>query len=224
MSLADHQGRRVLVAGATGLVGRELLAALAQDPAVGEVLALVRRPVAPEAIPERVRQVLVDYDALERHVARHPADQVACALGTTMRQAGSERAFRKVDLDYPLALARAARAAGARHFLLVSAIGADPRARTLYSRVKGELEEGLRALGFPALTIARPSLLDGAREEDRPLERWASRLAFLAPSAWKPVHGRQVARALARAAREDRPGVQVLENRALRAESRDALA
>jgi uncharacterized protein YbjT (DUF2867 family) len=219
----SRRTRRVLLAGATGLVGRELLALLLGDPGVQDVTALVRRPLPPrprDAGTVPLREAIVDFAALERDPSLFAVDQVFCALGTTIRQAGSQAAFRRVDYEYPIRLATLARAAGARHFLLVSALGADARSRVFYNRVKGELEDAVRALAFPALTIARPSLLEGARDEFRLGEVVAARLSFVLPARWKPVHVRQVARALTEAATHDAEGERVLENRALRAFAR----
>lgn len=209
-----------LLAGATGLVGQALLRQLARDPHVGAIKALVRRP--PQGIDAaRVQACMADFDRLAEQAAAHPdwftADWVFCALGTTIKKAGSQEAFRRVDHDYPLALAKLARAQGARHFLLVSALGADARSRVFYSRVKGELEQALRALGFESLTIAQPSFLDGPRQEFRLGERLALPLARLVPGAWKPVHVDHVAAALIAAAHRGAPGAQVLSNKALRA-------
>jgi len=153
---------------------------------------------------------------LEEHSDWFEVDWVFCALGTTMRQAGSQDAFRRVDFDYPLSVARTARAAGARHFLLVSAAGADAHSKVFYNRVKGELEEAVRQLGYPSFTIARPSLLLGERSPPRVGEEFAKRLAWLFPPKWKPVQASQVASALLRSAQADEPGVKVLDNTALR--------
>ena len=152
-----------LVAGATGLVGRECLRLLAEDANVEEVRALVRKPLSAETQALGIRECRVDFDRLEEHADWFEVDWVFCALGTTMRQAGSQDAFRRVDFDYPLSVARTARAAGARHFLLVSAVGADDRSRVFYNRVKGELENAVSHFGYPSLTIARPSLRLGER-------------------------------------------------------------
>jgi uncharacterized protein YbjT (DUF2867 family) len=204
-------GRRVLLAGATGLVGRECLALLAADPSVSAVTALVRRPPADRTgHGNKVRFEQVDFDRLEARRELFAVDQALCALGTTIRQAGTREAFRRVDLDYPLAVARLAREQGARHFLLVSALGASARSRVFYSRVKGKLEEAIMALGYPALTIVRPSLLLGDRDEFRLGEEIAKRLAWMAPAAYKPVPARDVAAALVDAARADRPGRRII--------------
>jgi len=209
--------RCVLLAGATGLVGRESLTLLAADPDVSTVVALVRRPPDAATVHHRkLRFEQVDYDKLGLQPRRLQADQVVCALGTTIRKAGSREAFRRVDFDYPLALARLARQQGARHFLLVSALGASSRSRVFYSRVKGELEEAIASLGYPSFTIVRPSLLLGDRDEFRLGEEVGKRLAWLTPAALKPVPARDVAAALVAAAREDRPGRRVIESAEIR--------
>jgi uncharacterized protein YbjT (DUF2867 family) len=204
-----------VVAGATGLVGRALVRQLAADPWWGEVRALVRRVPRPELEAPRIVTVEVDYTRLEPPPPWAAADQVFCALGTTLRQAGSEAAFREVDFDYPLALARAALARDTRHFLLVSAVGASPASRVFYNRVKGEVEAAISMLGFRSVTIARPSLLLGDRGEFRPMEQAGKVLGLFAPPRWKPVAAEGVARALVEAARRDLPGVHILENRDL---------
>jgi uncharacterized protein YbjT (DUF2867 family) len=210
--------RTALVAGASGLVGRECLRRLSADEAVREVRALVRRalPQALSALP-RVRECRTELDRTAEHAEWFAADWVFCALGTTIKKAGTREAFRRVDFDYPLAVARLARERGAAHFLLVSARGADPRSSFFYNRVKGELEEAVKALGYPSLTIARPSLLLGERDEFRLGEELAKPLGWLLPPSSRPVHAAQVAAALVRAAHESRPGVRIIGNAELRA-------
>ena len=205
-----------LVAGATGLVGQELVRQLAADRTWAEVRALMRR--APHSGPSGLPVVWlqVDYSRLEPAPAWAEADHVFCALGSTMRQAGSAAAFRQVDVEYPLALARAALSRGAHHFLLVSAVGAAPTSRFLYNRVKGEIEAAITSLGFRSVTIARPSLLLGSRREPRLGEQLGKVLGILAPPRWRPVPAARVARALVLAAKRDAPGVHILENRDLR--------
>lgn len=209
--------RTVLLAGATGLVGRELLDLLSRDDAFARVTAIVRRPLAPAPAAGRVAAPVVDFDQLERHADLFAVEQVFCALGTTAGAAGARAAFRRVDLEYPLRIAQLARERGARHYLLVSALGANPRSGIFYYQMKGEVEETIGALGFRSFTIARPSILLGERAEFRPGEQVAKALAFLVPSRFKPVHVRQVAAALVQAAREDAPGQRVLTNAELRA-------
>ena len=211
-----------LVAGATGLVGRELVRQLVADGGWREVRALVRRPLPPAMSHSRVVAVTVDYAGLEPAPEWAAADHVFCALGTTMRQAGSAEAFRRVDLEYPVALARAALARGARHFLLVSAVGAARGSRVFYNRVKGEVEDAITALGFGSVTIARPSLLLGSRSESRPGEQVGRIVGLVAPPRWRPVPAARVARALLEAAKHARRGVRYLENPELRAAAEPA--
>lgn len=206
-----------IVAGATGLVGQALMRQLAAEKTWREVRALVRAALPPDLSGPTVAAIQPDYARLEPPPLWAAADHVFCALGTTMRQAGSAAAFRRVDFDYPVALARAARARGARHFLLVSALGADPASRVFYNRVKGEVEAAIMTLGFRSVTIARPSLLLGRRTEPRLAEQLGKALGVLAPPRWRPVPASRVARALVDAAKRDAPGVRILENRELRA-------
>lgn len=198
-----------LLAGASGLVGRALAAAW---PGPGTLHLLVRRPQA-AAPGQRVH--LVDFGRLP---PLPPAGSAFCCLGTTIRVAGSPAAFRAVDFDAVLAFARAARSAGVQRLALVSSLGADPHARSLYPRVKGEAEQALARLGFGSLVIARPSLLAGDRhalgQPRRPAEalalRLAAPLAGWLPIGWRPIDAATLARALLRALAEARPGVQVL--------------
>jgi uncharacterized protein YbjT (DUF2867 family) len=205
-----------LLAGATGLVGRECLLLLAADETVTQVRALARRALPAQGPDSRVSELRTDFEDLDAHPQWFKAGWVFCALGTTIKKAGSRKAFRRVDFDYPLAIAKAARAQGASHFLLVSAMGANARSPIFYNRVKGELEDAVRELGFPSLTIARPSLLLGDRQERRPGEEVAKRLGWLFPARSRPVQASQVALALVRAAHEDRRGARLLENPELR--------
>ncbi len=206
-----------IVAGATGLVGQALVRQLAAESTWREVRALVRHGLPSDLLGPTVVSVPVDYTRLDPPPLWAAADHVFCALGTTMRQAGSAAAFRRVDFDYPVALARAAQARGARHFLLVTAAGAAPSSRVFYNRVKGEVEAAIAALGFRSVTIARPSLLLGQRAEPRLAEQLGKVLGVLAPPRWRPVLATRVARALVDASKRDLPGIQILENRDLRA-------
>ncbi|HET8747188.1 MAG TPA: NAD(P)H-binding protein [Ramlibacter sp.] len=204
--------RRVLLAGATGLVGRELLRGLLADDTVAAVHALVRRP--PGVQHPRLTVHTVDFAALP---PLPTLDEAYLALGTTIKAAGSEAAFRAVDFDANLAAACAAQVAGARRIGLVSAMGADARSRIFYSRVKGELEEALAGLGFEGLVIARPSLLVGDRAALGQPERRGEKIGEqvgrwlkpLVPANYRPITAAQVAGALLRAVPTAR-GQQVL--------------
>jgi uncharacterized protein YbjT (DUF2867 family) len=215
--------RSVALFGATGLVGGECLKLLAADPAVERVVVPTRRPLPPPLLgdvePGRIDERVIDFDDLEAHADVIAVDQIICALGTTIRQAGSKERFRQVDLGYPAEIARLGVAAGARHFLLVSAVGANPRSRIFYSRVKGELEEAVAALPYRSTTIVRPSLLLGDRAEFRLGEELAKRLSFLTPGRYKPVAAAAVAAALVDAARRDRPGHRIIESREIGAQA-----
>jgi uncharacterized protein YbjT (DUF2867 family) len=209
-------GRRVLLVGATGVVGKECLRQLAADAGVSRVIALVRRPIPDAPASPNVDVQVVDFATIESRPELFAVDQVVCALGTTIKVAGSQAAFRAVDYELPYRVATLARAQGARHYLLVSALGAAKDSSVFYNRVKGELEADLDALGFRSLTIARPSLLLGDRAEFRLGERLTQPFGFLVPSKWKPVHARQVAAALVKAAATDLAGRRVMENIELR--------
>lgn len=203
--------RSILLAGATGLVGRECLALLLDDPAFDRVVTVTRRPLLPHHLSSKLEAHVVDFDADDLRPLL-AVDAIICALGTTMRSAGSEAAFRRVDFDYPLALARLGLEQGASHFLLVSALGANPRSRVFYNRVKGELEQRILALPFRAITIVRPSLLLGERAEFRLGEEVAKRFAFVLPRRYAPVPARAVATVLVNAARENAPGHRIIES------------
>jgi uncharacterized protein YbjT (DUF2867 family) len=197
--------KSALLAGATGLVGRECLTALLAETALSRVTVLVRNPMTSPPPSDRLVVRAVDFEHLDRESSTFAVDQVYCCLGTTMRKAGSQAAFRRVDYDYALQIARLGLAGGARHFLLVSALGADANSRVFYNRVKGELEQAVGRLGYRSVTIVRPSLLLGERHERRLGEEIAKRFSAFAPASWRPVHAKQVAAALVRAAREDKP-------------------
>jgi uncharacterized protein YbjT (DUF2867 family) len=209
--------RHAVLAGATGLVGSELLRLLAWEDDYARVFAPARRALPLEH--PRIETRPARFDALDDALAgvQRGAD-VFCCLGTTIRTAGSREAFRAVDHGMVLALARWAKRHRARRFLLVSALGADPRSRVFYNRTKGEAERDVRAEGPPSVVVLRPSLLDGDRRERRLGEalslRLARPLAGVIPAAWRPVHARDVASAMLDAARADDPP-PVLESAAL---------
>jgi uncharacterized protein YbjT (DUF2867 family) len=178
--------RTALVAGATGLVGAALLRRLAVHAGYGEVRVLGRRP--PPGLPAKARFIATDFSDLAAHAAALAVDDVFCCLGTTIRAAGSQAAFERVDYHMVVDLARAAREAGAKRFLVVSAVGASERAAAFYSRVKGRMEQAVRALPFEAVHIVRPSLLLGERAERRPAEKLGQVVApWLAPLLRGPL-------------------------------------
>ncbi len=208
--------RGALLAGATGLVGHALLARLVDDPDYTRVVALARRPL--DLRHPRLVVTVVPFDRLDA-VALPSIDDVFCCLGTTIKAAGSQAAFRKVDHDYPLKIAELGLAAGASQLLLVSAMGADPNSRVFYSRVKGELEDAAAKLGFRTVIALRPSLLAGERAEFRAGERTAlallAPLRFLVPAAYRPVDATAVAAAMHALAKRQLAGRHVVRSDAI---------
>jgi uncharacterized protein YbjT (DUF2867 family) len=206
-------GLTAILAGATGLVGGECLERLLDSKRYSRVIVVTRRELADAARRDKLRQLIVDFDRLGEVSARLRGDHVFCALGTTIRKAGSQARFRAVDLEYPLRLAQLALEQGARHFSVVSALGASRTSPFFYSRVKGEMEQGLRQMGWPSLAILRPSVIAGERAESRPLERVGEQLLRLAPATWRPVAAGDIAAAMVATALREPPGVTVIESR-----------
>ena len=209
--------RSVLLAGATGLVGRECLRLLLPNETFDRIVVLSRRRLEPDVRSPKLETHVFDFDQLAMHADLFEVDSIICALGTTIKQAGSQEEFRRVDYEYALTIARLGRARGARHFLLVSSLGAKAQSRVFYNRVKGELEDAVRALGYPNVTILRPSLLLGPRADFRVGEAIAKRATKLVrpllPTKLKPVAARAVAAALVdAAATTEKRGVKILES------------
>ena len=180
------------------------------------MVAVVRRPLG--LAGGRWTEVVADFGRLDGVAVPH-VRTAFCALGTTIAKAGSEVAFRAVDVDAVVAFARLARRAGAKRFLLVSALGADPRSNVFYNRTKGEAEVAVKAIGFDGVALFRPSLLVGERAESRPVERAAIVVsglfswAMAGPLArWKPVPADAVAAAMVAVAREPLTCTRIVEN------------
>ena len=208
--------KTALLAGATGLIGSQLLPLLLASERYDKVIVVGRKSV-PTIHPKLV-QVITELDKLEDARLKLIADDVYCCLGTTMARAGSQTAFFKVDFSYVVQLAALAAGNFAAQFLVVSSMGADAESRVYYSRVKGEMEAAVRQAPFRAVHIFRPSLLLGERAAPRLGERLgAVVLGALRPllrgplRKYRPVAGAAVAAAMLRAAREDGSGVQVHE-------------
>ena len=202
-----------ILAGATGLVGGECLRRLLASPRYERVIVVTRRKLTDVPAERKLRQVVTEFENLGEMRERLRGDHVYCALGTTIRKAGSQERFRAVDYEYPLRLAQLTRKNGVRHFSIVSALGASRSSPFFYSRVKGETEEGLQQLGWPSLAIVRPSVIAGDRAEARPLERLSAHLLQFAPATWRPVPAGDIAAAMIVMALRERPGVTVLESR-----------
>jgi uncharacterized protein YbjT (DUF2867 family) len=215
--------RTALLAGATGLVGRELLALLLASQHYRSVHVLLRR--TPPDIEASAKLEIHQVDFARLPAAFPKVDDVFIALGTMIKIAGSEAAFRQVDFDFVVNIARAARAAGSKRLAVVSALGADPTSRIFYNRVKGEMEIAVMQIGYESVMIAQPSLLLGDRaalgQPPRGAEIWAARL--LAPLGWimpksvRPIPARAVASALLEAILDGKPGVRVLKSGAMQA-------
>jgi uncharacterized protein YbjT (DUF2867 family) len=210
-------GLIVSIVGATGLVGNALLGQLCGDAGFDAVHAVTRRPLAgtPVASNAKVSQYVVDFNRLVT-IEWPRCDVLLCCLGTTIKTAGSQAAFRKVDFDYVVESARAARKAGAKRLMVVSAMGANQHASVFYNRVKGEMEAAVASLGFEAVVIFRPSLLTGERIESRPAERLAQSMLkvgnLFLPKKYKSVPAQAVARAMVAAAKENQRGVSIVES------------
>ncbi|WOB06840.1 NAD(P)H-binding protein [Piscinibacter gummiphilus] len=217
MSTSPPPLRRALIAGATGLVGRELLPLLLASQRYAQVQVLLRRPTADLPHDPRLAVQVVDFQSLP---SLPPVDDVFIALGTTIKVAGSQAAFRAVDFDAVVHTAQAACSAGASRLGVVSALGANASSGVFYNRVKGEMEAAVSALGFESVVIVQPSLLVGDRERlgqpVRPGEVWGARLLGWLPRSVRPIAARQVAEALLREVARGEPGVRRLRSGELR--------
>lgn len=206
----------LLIAGATGLVGGITLDKALADGRIARVTAPSRSALPPHP---KLANPIVDFEALPANAEWWRCDAVICALGTTRAKAGSAEAFIRVDHDYPLAIARAAKAHGAQAFALVSAIGADSGSRLLYNRTKGEVEASIAALNYPSYTIVRPGLIGGDREEFRAAERVSEAIlrvfAPVLPRGWRISPAEHIGDALIEAALAARPGRNVVSAAAL---------
>jgi uncharacterized protein YbjT (DUF2867 family) len=210
----------VVIAGATGLVGKEVLNRCLEHTDIAVVRTVGRSPVMVQH--PKLEAFLVDFEAPGAFEGLPSPDVVFCCLGTTMAKAGSREAFRRVDFDYVLALARWARAAGCPAFHLISAIGADAASPVFYSRVKGEVDRDVLALGFEETVVYRPSLLLGARQDRRVAEAVAQRaMPFFRPmfrgplAPYRPIGAGQLASTMVQRALLRQKGAVVLAGDAL---------
>lgn len=204
--------RIALLAGATGLVGGHLLETLLDAPDYSRVFALTRRPFGREH--PKLANRIVNFERMATQLKGLAAQDAFCCIGTTIREAGSEQAFRAADVDAVTLFAQVARAAGATRFVVVSSVGADPRSGKFYLRTKGEMEEAVTALGFQSLEIMQPSLLLGSRKQLRPLEFMGTVFAPLvnplltgSREVYRAIPAQVVARAMLGAARRGGRGI-----------------
>lgn len=206
--------KTALVMGASGLVGNELVKVLIQKHQYEKIHLMVRRPIQ---ITDSVCEYhLVDFDHLEDFSEWFHVTDVYCCLGTTIKKAKSQEAFRKVDYTYPLEAGKLAAKAGVENFLLISAMGANAKSKIFYNHVKGEIEESLTKMGLNSLHIFRPSLLLGEREEFRLGERIASKASgflntiMIGPlRSYKAISAKNVAIAMAEVAASGKKGVHI---------------
>jgi uncharacterized protein YbjT (DUF2867 family) len=213
----EHTAKTALLLGATGLVGGHLLRQLLDSPYYERVIALSRRPL--DVQHPKLQQEIIDFDHPDP--SKIKGDDLFCALGTTLKKAGSKEAQYKIDCLYPFEIGKIARQNGVRQYLLVSSVGADPHASGFYLKTKGELEEMIRGLEFGHFVAARPSFLLGDRQEFRLGEKiavvLAKTLALLIPARYRGIQAEKVARALIHFANDGNAGEQFVESERLQA-------
>ncbi len=206
--------KTALVVGATGAVGRELAQQLCAHPAYEKVMAWTRRPLDVQC--DKLQTQQIDFERIAELPAA-PVDEVFCALGSTIKQAGSQEAFWRVDVDYPVALAQWAKKAGAGTFVLVSAPGANAASSNFYLRAKGAAQDGVRAVGFARLLIVHPPLIDAERAQRRAGERAAIFVLRLLPRfvlpRYQPMTPAEIAAATLRATQDAAAGERIIEPR-----------
>lgn len=210
--------KTAVVAGATGLVGSQLVKQLAASSIYDRVVVLTRRPIDIDLPGCEVR--LTDFDHPDAAWDNILSADIFCCLGTTIKKAKTKEAFRKIDYQYPLELARLGKRHGSSRYFLISALGADAGSRVFYNQVKGETEQAICTIGFDAVHIFRPSLLMGDRKEVRSGEEAAkvffTWMGFLIPKRYKGIHAETVAGAMVRAARSDVRGMVIHESAEMR--------
>jgi uncharacterized protein YbjT (DUF2867 family) len=209
--------KTALVAGSSGLIGSQLLNLLLEDSRYGKIIAISRKPI--ELAHPKLENVVLEFDQLKQHSQALKSDHIFCCLGTTINKVKTKEAFRKVDFDYPLDLARIGKEQGAEKYLLVSALGANKNSSLFYNQVKGEVEEAITKIGIPTLHIFRPSLLVGPRSEQRSGEeaaKWVYKIfGFMIPNKYMAIESIKVARAMINVAQENVKGVLIQESKEL---------
>ncbi len=205
-----------LIIGGTGLVGSHLLRLIAEDPYYQSITVLARRNFP---VPSKVKLEIVNFDRLSASASMMQADHVFCCIGTTIKTAGSQEAFRKVDFDIAVTSAKLALQNGATKYLVVSALGANKNSSIFYSRVKGEMEEAIQSMPYREIWIFHPSILTGKRKEFRPGEAIGRAMGvIISPflmgplKKYKPVNAERVARAMLYCAKESKPGIHFIES------------
>ena len=205
--------KTALIAGATGLIGQQLLQLLIESPLYEKVIAITRQDLP---VHTKLVQVKMEFGNITEKSGVLKADDVFCCLGTTIAKAGSKEKFRQVDFYYPYLLAKTTHAAGAKGYLIVTALGANKTSSIFYNEVKGEVEEAVASVGFDAVHIFRPSLLLGDRNEKRSGEDAAKLFyrifGFLIPDKYKAISSLKVAKAMLHFAAQDKKGTFIHES------------
>lgn len=208
--------KSVLLLGATGLVGGECMRLLCEDDFWNRVVVITRRSLPEKMAHPKIESHVINFDDPESRRRLLKTDQVVSALGSTIKKAGSQENFYRVDFIYPYQIAKIALENGASHLLLVSSSGADAGSRIFYSRVKGELDEAVSQLGYRSVSIYRPSLLLGDRAESRVGEDvakfFSKFISFAIPARYRPIQARAVAGAIVQVAKRDEPGTRIIES------------
>jgi uncharacterized protein YbjT (DUF2867 family) len=206
--------RTAIVAGATGLVGRELVQKLISSDQYKTINILSRKKSG--IVNEKIKELVIDFDNISQLKFDEPIDDVFCTLGTTMKQAGSRRNFKKVDYEYVVAFANLGKKSGASKLLVVSAMGANPKSSIFYNQVKGMTEEALKNIGYKELVIVRPSLLLGERSEMRTGEKLSGfimkTLNFLIPDNYKAISAEKVAESMLKMALKPTGNVSIVKS------------
>lgn len=209
--------KTALVVGATSLVGKELVNVLIAADEYEKIIVWVRQPLGMHH--RKLAEKQIDFAMLSSYEMEEGVDHLYCCLGTTMKKAGTEEGFKKVDFTYPLLLARKAKEAGVLQFIIISAMGAKVDAMSFYSRTKGEMEEALLGLALLGLQIVRPSLLLGKRDEYRMGEEIAAVLSSFLPfifigglKKYKPIPAKVVAYAMYQVAKQEISGNHIYES------------
>lgn len=216
-STAEKAAADIMLFGATGLIGGAFLKLVRDDPSAGKVIAFTRREIPDIRDAPHIHQEVIDFENLKKYRHLFNARTAVCALGTTIKKAGSKEKFRKVDYQLPLNIAAFAAENGCDIFILISAISADPNSSVFYNQVKGELESDIQKLSFKSIHIIRPSILLGDRKEFRFGEEAAKLLirpaSFLIPDKYKPVAADTIARKIRTLIKNDAPGTHFYEGK-----------
>lgn len=206
--------KTAVVAGASGLIGKELVQILINSDQYRLIYSLVRKNSG--LVHEKIREKVINFEKIGQLKFDEPIDDVFCTLGTTMKQAGSRDNFKKVDFEYVVALANLGKKVGASKFLMISAMGANPKSSVFYNQVKGMTEDALKKIGFNQLVILRPSLLLGERSEMRIAERLSGfimkALNLLIPDNYKAIRAEKVADSMLKMAMKSTGNVSIVKS------------